>query len=97
MRDAERGSCDVRDFEVVGDERIRRERHAGEKKEAEEGSECGRRRRREEAERDRRHWFRVFLVLRFRNHKATVLTLIRWRRKRGNGREGEERCESVSV
>lgn len=62
MRDAERGSCDVRDFEVVGDERIRRERHAGEKKEAEEGSESGRRRR-EEVERDRRHWFGVFLVL----------------------------------
>lgn len=62
MRNAERGSCDVRDFEVVGDERVRRERHAGEKEEAEERSE--RRRRREEVERERRHLiFRCFFFL----------------------------------
>lgn len=62
LRDVERGSCDVRDFEVVGDERICCERYVGEKKEVEEGSESGRRRR-EEVERDCCYWFGVFLVL----------------------------------
>lgn len=84
LRNAEGRSGDVRNSEVVGDERVRRERHAGEKSKAEE-----------EHRTSRRHKVRFFL-LRIRDHKAYGFDIIIiWVNR--NGREDEAMCLSVSV